>query len=135
MTPPRSMSATQHHRHPGGGGEAHVGDVVGSQVDLGGAARAFHQDEVRIRLQPLEALQDRWHQFLLHVLEVAGVEVTANLAVDHDLRADVRLRLEQNRVHVHRRRHTAGLWPEAPARGRSRRRPESPPRCWTCSGA
>ena len=98
----------QHHRHPGGGGEAHVGDIVGPQVDLGGAAGAFHQDEVRIRLQPLEALQHRRHQFLFHVLEVAGVEVAANLAVDHDLRADVRLRLEQNRVHVHRRRHPAG---------------------------
>ena len=36
----------QRHGHAGGAREAHVGDVVLPQVDLGRAAGAFHQDQV-----------------------------------------------------------------------------------------
>ena len=43
--------ADQHHRHVGGAGKAHIGDVVGAQIDLRRAARAFDQDEVGSRLQ------------------------------------------------------------------------------------
>ena len=98
----------QHHRDLRGGGKAHVGDVMGTQVDLGGAARAFHQDEVRRGPQPLEALQDHGHQLLLRFLEVSRVVVAAHLAADHHLSAHVGLRLEQHRVHVHRGRDPAG---------------------------
>ncbi len=40
--------ADQHHRRIGRAGEAHVGDVAGAQVDLGRAAGAFHQHDVRL---------------------------------------------------------------------------------------
>ena len=42
----------------GGAGEAHVGDVVGAEVDLGGAAGAFDEDEVGVGVQAAEAVED-----------------------------------------------------------------------------
>ena len=38
--------ADEDDRHVGGAGEAEVGDVAGAQVDLGGRARAFDEDEI-----------------------------------------------------------------------------------------
>ena len=46
MTPPRSMSPTSTTGTSGGAREAHVGDVVGAQVDLRRAARALDEHEV-----------------------------------------------------------------------------------------
>ena len=49
--------ADQHHRHVGGSGEAHVGDVAGAQVDLGGAAGAFDEHEVGLGGEAAEAVE------------------------------------------------------------------------------
>ena len=46
--------AGQHHRHIGGGGKSHIGDVAGAQIDLGGTARAFDDDRV---IEPGERVQ------------------------------------------------------------------------------
>ena len=38
----------QNHRHIGGAGKAHVGDVVRAQIDFRRATGAFHKDQVSI---------------------------------------------------------------------------------------
>ncbi len=64
-TPPRSMSATSTTGTAGRAGEAHVGDVALAQVDLRGAAGAFDQHEVRLRLQAREAVEHGVEQLRL----------------------------------------------------------------------
>ena len=55
--------ADQDHRHVGGLGKAHIGDVAGAQVDLGRAARALRPGRGRRRrAEPREALQHRRQQ-------------------------------------------------------------------------
>ena len=49
--------ADQDHRHVGGLGEAHIGDVAGAQIDLRRAARAFDEDKVGVARRLREALQ------------------------------------------------------------------------------
>jgi hypothetical protein len=44
MRVPTVDVADQHHRHLGGARKAHVGDVAGAQVDLGGRAGTLHHD-------------------------------------------------------------------------------------------
>ena len=61
ITPPRSMSPTSDDRHVRGAREAHIGDVAVAQIDLGGAARAFDEHEVGVRLQPREAVEHARH--------------------------------------------------------------------------
>src|SRR5690606_5454837 len=80
--------------------EAHVGDVPGPQIDLGGTARAFHDHEAGVRFQAIEALE--------HGAEKAGLQLGVRARLDRryspalhdDLRSRLRFRLEQNRVHV-----------------------------------
>ena len=127
--------ADQHDGHIGGAGEAHIGDVVGAEVDLRRAARALDQDDVGFALQPREAVQHERHQLGLDALIFGCRRAAIDAALHHDLRADLALRLEQHRVHVHAWARRARRAPAAPARGRSRRRPPSPPRCSTCSAA
>ena len=52
----------QHHRHIGGAGKSHIGDVTKPQIDLGRAARTFHNHQIVVRLQPVKAVQHRRHQ-------------------------------------------------------------------------
>ena len=100
--------AQQHDRDVGRPRKAHVGDVVGAQIDLGGRACAFDQHEVALPGQVLEAFEHRAHELGLHRLVVAGLGVAENLALHHDLRADIALGLQQHGVHVHARRHPRG---------------------------
>ena len=43
--------------HVGRLGEAEIGDVVGAQIDLGGAAGAFDEDEIGVGRQFVESRQ------------------------------------------------------------------------------
>ena len=54
--------AGEQHRHVGGGSKTHVGDVAGAQVDLGGAAGAFDQDDVAIARKARKAVEHRGQQ-------------------------------------------------------------------------
>ena len=90
----------QRHGHPGGQGEAHVGDVVLPQVHLGRAARAFHQDQVGLFRKPFEALQHAGHEFGLERVVAARVGGACHGALHHHLGAVLALGLEQDRVHV-----------------------------------
>ncbi len=88
-------------------GEAHVGDVAGTQIDLRRAAGAFDQQEVTFPREPREAFQDDGQQLRLQVLVVARLGGAEDPPLYHDLRANLRLRFQQHRVHVGRRRHAA----------------------------
>ena len=79
-----------------------------AQVDLGGAAGALDQHEVRLAPEFFVALEHRRHQAGLEGDIVARLESAAHSALDHQLRPDLGLRLQEHRVHVHRRRHAAG---------------------------
>ena len=52
--------ADQHHRHVGGAGKAHIGDVVLAQIDLRRAARALDQDEIGLAPSELAKLSSTY---------------------------------------------------------------------------
>ena len=103
--------ADQHHRHIGGARESHVGDVVGPQVDFRSAAGALDEHDVRLAAQLRVAVEHERQNLRLHLLVRRRLGAAVNAALDHDLRADLALRLQQHRVHMHARRHPsrAGL--------------------------
>ena len=84
----------------GGAGEAHVGDVVFAEVDLGGAAGAFDEEEVGFGLQPAEAVEDGGEEGGFQGLVGLGGGGGEDLSLDDDLGAGLGLRLEQDRIHV-----------------------------------
>src|ERR1700722_3114058 len=99
--------ADQRDRTAGGAREAHVCDVALAEVDLGRAARAFDEHQSSLRLHVSVAVEHGAHQFGFEGLIFARWRVANNLALDDDLRADLALGFEQNRVHVHARRNAA----------------------------
>ena len=54
--------ADQHDRHVGGARKAHIGDVVGAQIDFGRAAGALDQHDIGLAPQALEAVEHERHQ-------------------------------------------------------------------------
>ena len=100
--------ADQHHRHAGARREAHIGDVVGAQVDFGRRPRPLHDDEVGALAHLRPRVQHRVHQFRLERLVVARPRLARHAALHDHLRTGVGLRLEENGIHVDARRHAAG---------------------------
>ncbi len=100
--------ADQHHRRVGGPGEAHIGDVARPQVHLGGRARALDEDQIGLRGEAREAVEDGRHQPGLPGLVVARLHGGDHPPLHHHLGADLALRLQQHRVHVDRGRHPGG---------------------------
>ncbi len=100
--------ANQRHRQIGGLGKAHIGDVAGAQIDFGRAAGALNEDEIGRPGEPVEGGEHGRQQRRREraVLTRRGRPIDA--AAQHDLRRTLRLRLQQHRVHVDRRRDTAG---------------------------
>ncbi len=96
--------ADEDHGAAGRPRKPHVGDVAFAQVDLGRAARALDQNKVGLGLHALEAVEHGGHEFRLERLVLAGLRIADDAALHHDLRADLALRLQQHRVHVHGRR-------------------------------
>ncbi|CAB5603692.1 Uncharacterised protein [Pseudomonas aeruginosa] len=90
-------------------GEAHVGDVVGAQVDLRRRAGALHHHHPVGGGEPPMGSQHRFHRHALVVVVGGGVHAGHRAAMDDHLGADVGVRLEQHRVHVGVRRQPAGL--------------------------
>ena len=99
--------AHQYHRHIGGPRKAHIGNVIGAKVNLGGAARPFHNHKICLRPQMRKTVLHRLHQPGLPALIFARARVAENPALHHDLRAGFRLRFQQYRVHVDGRVHPA----------------------------
>ena len=100
--------ADEDDRGLGGAGEAHVGDVVGAEVGLGGAAGAFDEDEVGVRRDNVKAFQYVGEEGALEGLVGAGVGGGVDAALDDDLGAGVGLGLEEDRIHVDGQGDTGG---------------------------
>src|SRR5262249_3005938 len=98
--------ADQHHRHVGSTGKSHVGDIVEAQVYLRRAACTFDENNVGFALQACEAFQDDGHQVRFHRLVARCTSNGVNTTLYDDLGADLALRFEQYRVHVHAWRDT-----------------------------
>ena len=92
--------AYQRHGNLGCQREAHVGDVVLPQVDLGRAAGSFHQDQVGALAEPPKTLQHARHEPGLERVIAARIRRAGDGALHHHLRAVLALGLEQHRVHV-----------------------------------
>jgi hypothetical protein len=99
ITPPRSTSPRK----------AHIGDVIGAQVDFRRAAGAFDQHQIGLRLQSRKTLQHRRHQLRFEGRIVPRAQGRDAFAMHDDLRADIGLGLEQYRVHVGMRLDTCGV--------------------------
>ena len=115
--------ADQHDRRIRRARKTHIGDVALPQIDFGRTAGAFDQHEIGLGFHMRETLEHRRHQLRLPALIFARFGVADDAALHDDLRADLALRLQQDRVHVDARRGRGRRAPAAPARGRSRRRP------------
>ena len=57
--------ANHHHRHIGGDGEPHIGDITRAKIDLGRASRPFDDHQIGIAADNIETLQHAWQQFRL----------------------------------------------------------------------
>ncbi len=79
-----------------------------AQIDFRRAARAFDQHEVGLGAQARERGRDKAGELRLQALIIARFGGSENLALHDDLRADLALRLEQDRVHVDARRRETG---------------------------
>ena len=80
--------------------EAHVGDVAGTQVDLGRAAGTLDYDAVVAGAQAFPRFKHRLHRAWFVLVVIAGVEVGVCLAVDDHLRPFVGRGFQENLVEV-----------------------------------
>jgi hypothetical protein len=84
-------------------GDAHVHDVGRAQVHLGRAAGPLDDDQVVGGAQPRQRRGHDLPEGQLARVVVARRKRAIRPPEQHQLRARLRLRLEQDRVHVHRR--------------------------------
>ena len=94
MSPTSSTGASRQPR------DVHVHEVGVTQVDLGGAARPLDDDHVVRGAQPREALGHERRELGLARAVLAEAHAPDRSAADDELRAVVRLWLQQYRVHV-----------------------------------
>ena len=100
--------ADEHDRHVGRAREAHIGDVVRPQVHFRGAAGPLDQHQIGLILEAAETLEHEPHELGLELLIVGRLGGAVDAALHHDLRPDLALRLEQDRIHVHARLRARG---------------------------
>jgi hypothetical protein len=94
----------QQHRTIHRFGIAHVGDVVGAQIDLGRAAGAFNYHRFEQIGQALMRGQHRFHRHAFVVVVGARIQVGDDAAVHDHLRAGIAVGLEQDRIEIGMRR-------------------------------
>ena len=85
--------ADQHDRNISRLGKSHIGDVACSQIDLGGAARAFDKHQIGGLGEPAERGQDPRQQARRKVAIFRRRGAAPYPPVDNDLRAALGLRL------------------------------------------
>ena len=91
--------ARQKHRCVHEPGEAHVHDVVGLQVDLGGAAGPLDDDDVHILGQAVVGGEDVRDERFFHLEVGGGGHLAPHLAVHDDLTSHIAAGLEEDGVH------------------------------------
>ena len=114
--------ADQHDGDVGGPGEAHVGDVAGAEVDLGRAAGALDEDEVGLRREAAEAVEDRGQQGRLQGLVGCGRRRWRGRGPGRRPGRRCRSAASGGPGSCRRSARRGRRGPAAPGRGRSRRR-------------
>lgn len=100
--------ADENHGHVSAGGKPHIGDVAGAQVDFGRRAGAFDDHEIGAGGHLFETLHDRAEEARFESLVFLPLGLARHPALDDDLAAHIRLRLQKHRVHMHGGRHARG---------------------------
>ena len=98
----------EHDRHTGCLRKSHVGDVAGSQIDLGGTSGALDEDDIHPLPDEAKALQHFRQQLRLPAPILGGAHPAGALPLHDHLRAGFAFRLQQHRIHVDRRREAGG---------------------------
>ena len=101
--------ARQQHRRIHQLCKAHVHDIVGFQVDLRRAARAFDHDNVVLGGKAVVGFQNVRDKAALHFKIGGGRHLAPGLAVHDHLTAHIAAGLEQDGVHAHIRLHACSL--------------------------
>ena len=113
--------ADEDHRHAGGPGEAHIGDVAVAQIGLRRAAGALDHDEVRLAPSRRKLSSTKGRRSARALPERGRFELSETLALDDDLRAAIASRASRGPGSCGRSQQPGRRGPGAPARGRSRR--------------
>ena len=100
--------ADEEHRAIGRFGEAHVGNIIRTQIDLGGATGPFGNDYVIAGTQVTPCLHHRGHRLGLVGMVIQSVHIAVNLASQDYLGTAITLGLEQYRIHIAMRGEPAG---------------------------
>src|SRR5438046_1781846 len=87
-------------------GKSHIGQVAIAQVDLGGAAGPFHDDEIGVVGELAKAVENSWKVARPGGEELACGKGFGAPALYDDLGAGTRLGLQQHWVHLHARRNS-----------------------------
>src|SRR5262249_26286163 len=92
--------ANEEHDRVGHSSDTHVDDLTVTEIDLRGTRRALDDDQFVCFTEPSESLLDDGEERRFHLSVRFEIDRRERPTADHDLRAMIRLRLQQNRVHV-----------------------------------
>ena len=88
------------HRTVGLFRKAHVGNIIGPQVDLGGAASAFHYHYLILLFKAAVRLHHCIHRDLFIIVVFNRIHMANSMAMDNHLSPSIARGLEQDRVHI-----------------------------------
>ena len=100
--------ADHHDRNLGSKSKAHVGNIASPQINLGGTASAFDNDQVGITADSSKTVQHMWHQRRFVAAIFTRTHAAKTLSLHDDLRACLCFGFQQDRIHVNTTRHPAG---------------------------
>src|SRR5262245_20501676 len=92
--------ANEEHDRIGHASDTHVDDLTVAEIDFRGTPRALDDDQFVGLPESSEALLDDGQERRVHLSVRFEIDRRERPTADHDLRAMIRLRLQQNRVHV-----------------------------------
>ena len=108
ITPPRSISPISTTGTSAARAKPILAMSLRAQIDFRRAAGAFHQHDVGLARRRAKLSSTNGSSVGFMLLIGGGLGGAVHAALHHDLRADLALRLQQHRVHVHARRRARG---------------------------
>ena len=108
ITPPRSMSPISTTGTSAARANPILAMSFAAQIDFRHAAGALDEDDIGLAAQPLIAVEHVRQEIALHVLIGGRLGAAKDAPLHHDLGADLALRFQQHRIHVHAWRHAGG---------------------------
>ena len=90
----------EHRPRSNGSAKRQIHDVAIFEIDFRCAARAFQNDDIELRCEPMKAFESLLQKERFSFVIFGGRERAIDTAVQHDLNVPVAGRLQQNRIHV-----------------------------------